>query len=383
MQSSDPNLLASWPIISEETIVRISDYLRAGNTSLDPDLFATLEADLCNTFEAKHALLTCNGTSAAFSCFHAIGLKPGDEIIAPAFTHWATALPALHLGCRIVFADLEPSSLSIDPTALPALVTPHTKAVVICHLYGNPVDICAIRAFCNNANLRLIEDISHAPGAIVQRKPVGSFGDMAFCSMQAAKTISGGEIGALLTSKFDLYERAVELGHPKRIAQLLPGRGEMESVGLGFKFRPSSLHVLLAKSALSNLDSVNRVRCEMFGRMRQNLDQNFRITFPTEVDGSRRVYWEYEMLLPGRAHVVQRVAKCLCENGFIASGSKMNLLPDLPHFQSELKSSSKFPNARRLSKELLVIRAFSRFDESVARALATALNRICGELQIL
>lgn len=178
-----------WPVITEETIAKIADLLRSGRIHRNPELTEGFESDLCRFFRVEHALLVCNGTAAAFSAYHALGLGSGDEIIAPAFTHWATVVPATLLGCRAAFADVEPDSFGLSMESTERLITPKTRAVVVSHMYGNPADVARLRALCDRHGLFLIEDLSHAPGALVNGAPVGSFGDAAFFSMQATKTV--------------------------------------------------------------------------------------------------------------------------------------------------------------------------------------------------
>ena len=361
-----------WPLVSDGARDEINELLSAGRLSLDVERFERMEADLGQLFDVRHALLTCNGTAAGFSAIHAIGLGPGDEIVAPAYTHWATALPALHLGCRITFADTCSDSLGIHVDSVERVVTPATKAVVACHLYGNPVDLEALQEFCQRRGLFLIEDISHAPGATVAGRPVGSFGDVAFCSMQAAKLLAGGEAGFLLTNDAHLYRRAVELAHPKRIGRLVPDSA-YQGVGLGLKFRPSVLHVALAHHALKQLEGANRVRREMYRLFRQSLGCAAGVDFPWVAPNASRVYWEYEMMLRPEANLAE-VVRTMRQQGYVLGPAKLELLPDLPHFSAGPANPDGYSNARRLRGRLLVIRAFSRPASSVARALGRDLG---------
>jgi dTDP-4-amino-4,6-dideoxygalactose transaminase len=268
---------------------------------------------------------------------------------------------------------LDPDSLNINLSSVEQAITPKTKAVVACHLYGNPVDIRGLQHLCESRQLHLIEDISHSPGASVAGRPVGSFGQMAFCSMQAAKVIAGGEAGFLLTNDSDFYHRAVELAHPKRIGRLLSAHHRYQGVGLGFKFRPSALHVALAHDAYRQLDASNAVRRDMFEHFRTALGNIPEITFPAMVPDAARVYWEYELLLSNGARVAH-VARTMQDQGYIVGTTKLHLLPDLPHFADGL-NLAPCPNARHLRDRLLVIRALSQVAPLTAEALGHALRK--------
>ena len=367
-----------WPLITEETIAKISDLLRSGRIHRNPEVIEGFESDLCRFFRVKHALLVCNGTAAAFSAYHALGLGRGDEIIAPAFTHWATVVPATLLGCGAAFADVESRSCSLSLESAERLITPRTRAIVASHMYGNPADVAGLRALCDRRGLFLVEDLSHAPGASVDGAPVGSFGDAAFFSMQATKTVCGGEGGVLLTRDHRIYARAVELGHPKRISRLPAEFKRYDRVGLGYKFTLSPILALLAWESFKQIEAVNEARIAMFRAFRSSIAGNPRIWFPAEHEGVRRVFWEYEMFVrpPGEPSVI---AASLLKRGVVADVPRFEFLPDLPHFARDRAAPGSFPNARRLREETLVLRPFSKRDDGALAEYVRAFQEALSE----
>ncbi len=363
-----------WPIVDEATVTKVAELLRAGRTSLDEELLSAFEAELCAYFGVKHALLTCNGTSAALSCYHALGLGPGDEVIGPALTHWATLLPAVRLGCRVVFADLDPDSLSISVEDVAGKITAATRAVAVCHMFGNPADLRALRNLCRQRELYLIEDLSHAVGATVGGAPVGSFGHVAFFSMQASKMISAGEGGALLTNDSQWYARALALGHPKRRGQLPQPAGPCGDSSLGYKFRPSPLLVLLGRESFRRLDEQNAVRREMFLEIRRRLGDLGDVHFPEAIPAAQRVWFEYNLLLGDRLPGPAEIAARLREQGVIAEAAKYDYLPDLPQFQGGPQAAD-CPHARRHRDRLLLLSPFKRRGYEVLEAYVAALRQ--------
>ncbi len=362
-----------WPIISEKAVQKMNHLLAEGNISFDSRLSQELETRFQDYFCVPHALLTCNGTSAAFSAFHAIQMQPEDEIIAPPYTHPATVLPATLLGGKIIFTDFENTRFTPALDALERAVTRRTKAVVVCHLYGNPVDIVAIRELCDAHHLLLLEDISHAIGATVGGRRVGSFGDIAFFSMQASKLIAAGEGGALLTPHFDYYARALELGHPKRIKELPPERQRYQS-GLGYKFRLSTLHAALALESFCELDTTIRIRNEMCDALRSKLKAIPGIYIPEVMAGAKRVYWQQELFIQDSYLSPSEVRNALQQAEVNAFGANFEILPDLPHFKNQYPYA--FPNARELVQRMILLPPFTRQNPALIEKYRLAFQKV-------
>lgn len=351
----------SWPLVSVETQNKISEFLAHGQKS-SAQIITGFEKELEEYFSVKHALLTCNATSAAISCFHSLELGPGDEIIGPAFSHWGTILPASISGATIIFADTEPNSLSISLADIERKINSRTKAIVVCHLYGNPVDIVAIRQLCDTNKIALIEDISHAPGATVNLKPIGSFGDISFCSMQTQKAISAGEGGFILTNDTDLYEKCVVLGHPKRIHEISPKWSNFEEVSLGYKFRIAPLMALIGRESFHGLSEQNRIRKLMLDRFLEILGDHKQITSPEPKIGAKRVYWEYDFFLSETMNP-ELFSKELCKQGVLAGPAKFGFLPALPQFRKNVRKDDFFPNALKNIRRTLLLAPFTKICE--------------------
>src|SRR5580700_6175507 len=137
-----------------------------------------------------HSIATSYGRMAFYYVLKALDLPPGSEIILPALTFWVVPELARVAGLKVVFADVDPATFTMDPHALEQSITPATRAVVPTHLYGLPCDMTAIMAIAARHNLRVIEDCAHALGATVAGKPVGTFGDAGFFSFQTLKPLN-------------------------------------------------------------------------------------------------------------------------------------------------------------------------------------------------
>jgi len=150
--------------------------------------------------------------AAMFGC----GVGRGDEIICPSVTYWASALPAVTLGATIVFADIEESTLCLDPKDIEHRITERTKAIVPVHYMGHPCDMDAIMEIARRHNVKVIEDVSHAQGGLFKGRKLGTFGDVAAMSLMSGKSFATGEAGILVTNNREIYERAIAWGHYDR-----------------------------------------------------------------------------------------------------------------------------------------------------------------------
>jgi dTDP-4-amino-4,6-dideoxygalactose transaminase len=202
-----PDLFA-WPIVTAEDEQAVLDVLRAGTMS-GWDISRKFETEYAAWQGTKYAVGMPNGTMGLEAAFWACGLRRGDELIAPSLTYWASLLPALRLGAAIVFADIDPVSLCIDPADIERRITPRTKAIVVVHYCGHPCDMDPILAIARKHNLKVVEDVSHAHGALYKGRMVGTFGDVAVMSMMGGKSFAIGEGGMLCTDDPAVYERTI------------------------------------------------------------------------------------------------------------------------------------------------------------------------------
>ncbi len=238
------------------------------------DQIELFEGEFREGVGSRHALAVCNGTAALHSAIFAAGSRGGAEVIVPSVTWHATITPILHCGATPVFCDVDPATFCADPQDVARKVTERTCAIVVTHVYGNPADMDAFRAIVRGTDITLIEDCSHAHGALWDGRPVGSLGHIGCFSLQNSKPVSGVEAGVITTSDDALYDRMVALGHYGRIDQLLATdtlRG-LGGMGLGVKYRANPLAMALARSRLRRLPELNRRRARWFDRLDELLD---------------------------------------------------------------------------------------------------------------
>lgn len=154
--------------------------------------------------KAAFAMACTSCTAALHLATMALGLKPDDEVIVPAFTWITSAHAAEYVGAKAVFADIDLATFNIDPKALEAAITPRTKALVAVHLFGLAAPMDEIRAICAPRGIRIIEDAACAIATTYKGEPVGALGDLGCFSFHPRKVVTTGEGGAVTTNDPDL-----------------------------------------------------------------------------------------------------------------------------------------------------------------------------------
>ena len=233
--------------------VLTSDYLTCG-----PKV-AALEEKLCEITGAKYAVAVSNGTAALHIAAMAAGVGEGDELITTPITFAASANCALYCGGRPVFADIDPDTYNIDPASVRQKITDRTRAVVAVDYTGQAAKLDELLGMCHEKGIVLIEDSAHSIGTKYKGKPVGSISDMTTFSFHPVKTVTGGEGGAVLTNRGDLYEKLLlyrSHGITKDEAYYVNeshGSWYHEQIDLGYNYRRTDIRYDRAFSQIPQL----------------------------------------------------------------------------------------------------------------------------------
>lgn len=216
--------------------------------------------DLCG---CRYAVTTMNGTSALYSAFYGLNVGPGDEVICPVYTWICTISPVPFLHATPVFAESDPETLMLDPRDVRRRITPKTRAIVAVHLWGHVCDMDALMEISRETGVAVIEDCSHAHGAMYKGRPIGSIGHASAWSMQGSKPVSAGEGGVVATNDAEVFDRMAMIGQVNRIAGLdlqTPKYQKHQPLGTGIKFRAHPLGIGIAKVQLDKLADLNKRR---------------------------------------------------------------------------------------------------------------------------
>lgn len=205
----------SWPIITSEDEEAALQVLRDGASS-GRSITKKFESEFAEWQGSEHALGYSSGTASLLGAMYGVGVGPGDEVIGGSVAFWASILPCTSLGATPVFVDVDPESLCLDPESFEDRISEHTVAVVVVHNYGHPADMDAIMEIAQEHDVAVIEDVSHAHGALYKGEKVGNLGDVGAMSMMSRKAFPIGEAGMLVTDDREIYERAVAFSHYAR-----------------------------------------------------------------------------------------------------------------------------------------------------------------------
>ncbi len=262
--------------IGEEEKRRVVEVLDSG-WLVQGKQVAELEERIAAYVLLKHGIATTSCTTALHTAVLALGLRPDDEVIVPAFTWVSTANVVAHCGATPVFCDVGLDTFNLDTNQLESLVTPRTVGVIPVHLFGLGADMPAVHAFANKHGLWVLEDAACALGTTIGGKPVGDGSDAACFSFHPRKSITTGEGGMVVTDDAGLAERARTLrNHGASISDLARHRSARGVLlpdfnVLGFNYRMTDLQAAVGNGQLDRLDGWIEKRRALAAQYRERL----------------------------------------------------------------------------------------------------------------
>ena len=252
----------AWPIVNE-AMRKASDAILTGRKMSGTDVTKEFERKFAAWNGAKYALACLNGTTALNTAFYAIGLKPGDEVICPSITMWASCSGVVNIGGTVVFCDVKPDDLTIDPASFEAHITPRTKAVVVVHYMGAPCDMDAVMAIARKHGIKVVEDVSHAQGGLYKGRKLGMIGDVGAMSLMSGKSFAIGEAGIIVTDSKEIYERSIRWGMYIRIPATFGADGIRRTKDVPFGGIKNRLNQCTAAVGLEQLKKYDAERTEI------------------------------------------------------------------------------------------------------------------------
>ncbi len=219
----------------------------------------TLEKEWAKYYGVRHAIAVNSATSGIIAAIGAIGIQPGDEVIVTPWSMCISATAPLFYGGTPIFADIEPQYFCLDPQDIAQKITPHTKAILVVDIFGQPYDAEAINALAQKHGLFVIEDCAQAPGATLRNKPAGTLGDIGIFSLNYHKHIHCGEGGIIVTNDDNLAERLQLIrNHAEAVIEnrTIKNLTNMR----GYNFRMTELEAAVARCQLKKLQGLNEIR---------------------------------------------------------------------------------------------------------------------------
>lgn len=245
-----------WPVIDGAAESRVLDVLHSHDFEGRGDV-AAFEREFAGYCGAEYAVGQANGTSAILAALWAVGVRRGTEVIVPTTTYWASAMPARALGARVIFADIQPTTLNIDPADVARKITDRTRAIVPVHLLGYPADMAELRSLADSNGVAIVEDAAHAHGSTYHGVRTGGLADVAAFSFHG-KPIAAAEGGIVVTRHREIFERVLAWGQNFRLnPSEVSDPSLLRFAGLPMGGVTSRLHPIaaaLAREQLKHLD---------------------------------------------------------------------------------------------------------------------------------
>ncbi len=306
------NFPARMRTYTEAEIEAVVNVMRNAEVQTQGNYMRQFEADFKAYTGANHAFAVDNATNALRLAAILCRVGPGDEVIAPGYTFCASAIPFGATGATLVWADIDPQTWVIDPQDIEKKITPRTKVLLVVHLLGMPANMPAVMEIAQKYNLRVVEDCAQAPGASINGKKVGSFGDFGCFSLHGAKNITTLGEGGVLTVNSDadaaltpgLRHNGVRPFSGDRERYWVPAMSNVDVDMEGIwpnNFSIGEAQCALGSELLKTLDESNDKIIAQAAKLRTALANIPEITFAKIPDGYRHIFHQFVLHFNGSA----------------------------------------------------------------------------------
>lgn len=302
------------PLLAGNEIKYVTDAVSTGWISSSGSYVNKFEETFSKYSGVKYGVAVCNGTVAIHLALAALGIGKGDEVIIPSFTMIATAFAVCYTGAKPVFVDADKETWNIDVNKIEEKITPHTKAIIPVHIFGNPCDMDAICAIAKKHNLYIIEDAAEAHGAEFKGKKTGSFSDIASFSFFANKNLTTGEGGMVVTDREDFYKKCKYF---KNMCFPVDAPRVYSHEDIGFNYRMSNLHAAIGLAQTEKADEYRDMRIHNAELYKKYLSDCKGILFQKDQVNGLNVHWMNTIVInPSEyGHTKDELVAYLKENG--------------------------------------------------------------------
>ncbi len=281
------------PLLQGNEKKYLAECIDTGWISSEGPFVKKFEEQLAVRVERRFGITVCNGSAALDVAVVALGIVAGDEVILPAFTIISCAAAIVRAGAKPVLVDSDQLTWNIDVNKIEEKITPKTKAIMVVHIYGLPVDMDPVMALAKKYGLMIIEDAAEAHGLDYKGRPCGGFGDISTFSFYPNKHITTGEGGMVLTNDENLAERCRSLRN-----LCFQSKQRFVHEELGWNFRMSNLQAAVGLAQLEKLDD-HIARKRRIGQLYSELLKDIHeLQLPlAKTEYAENIYWVYGMVL--------------------------------------------------------------------------------------
>ena len=281
------------PLLDGNEQKYLAECITTGWISSEGPFVKRFESEFAARVDRKYGIAVSNGSGALDIAIAALGIGRGDEVILPTFTIISCAAAIVRAGATPVVVDADPVTWNMDISQIETKITPRTKAIMVVHIYGLPVDMDEISRLAAKYGLLVIEDAAEMHGQTYRDRPCGSFGDLSTFSFYANKHITTGEGGMLVTDDPEIAERCRSLRN-----LCFEPQQRFVHQELGWNLRMSNLHAAVGVAQLERLDEFVARKRAMGRRYTELLADIPGIELPlAQTDYAENIYWVYGIVL--------------------------------------------------------------------------------------
>jgi dTDP-4-amino-4,6-dideoxygalactose transaminase len=360
------DLEAQYRPIRDQLLAAVTRVCDSQRFILGPEVEA-LERELERAIGVSHAVAMSSGTDAILASLMALGVGPGDEVITPTYSFFATAGCIARVGATPTLVDIDAATFNADPGSVRAAITSRTKAIIPVHLYGQMADMAALLEIAHEHGLPIIEDACQAIGATHHGRPAGTMGAAGCFSFFPSKNLGAfGDAGLVTTND-------AALAHELRLLRNHGAEPKYFHQRIGGNFRLDALQAAVLRVKLPHLDrwtEARRANARRYDELFADAGLAEQVALPREMPGYRHVFNQYTVCVPAR----DRVRASLTGQGI---GSEI-YYPVPFHLQECFAalgySRGDFPHAERAAETALSLPVYGELTLEQQQAVVAALG---------
>jgi 8-amino-3,8-dideoxy-alpha-D-manno-octulosonate transaminase len=342
-----------------------------------------LEQAIVRVFGSTYAQLVSSGTAALTTAMSALGIGYGHEVIMPSFTFVASFEAVLSVGAVPVLVDVD-ETLTLDPAAVAAAITPQTKCIMPVHMCGSMANLDALLALCAKHNLVLIEDACQAIGGSYKGKKLGTIGDAGTFSFDFVKTITCGEGGVVMTNNEEVYVKCdgfSDHGHDHKGVD----RGADLHPFIGYNYRISELHAAVGLAQIEKLDKIIATQKHNNQLLRSYLEAIPEVSFRVVPDPSGDNFSFLSWFLPSEQQMRKAIEALKADGAFAGSfywyDNNWHYVRKWQHLH-DAATLNRISDVQKAALLQVKTQDFSASDAVMSRCVSTLINLSWTEAQI-
>ena len=361
------------PLLNGNEKKYLNECIETGWISSEGPFVLQFENKMAAVAGRGHGIAVCNGTAALETAVAALEMRPGDEIIMPTFTIISCAAVVVRRGCVPVLVDSDPVTWNMDVGQVKAKITSRSRAIMVVHVYGLPVDMDPVLRIAETHGLKVIEDAAEMHGQTYKDRPCGSFGELSTFSFYPNKHVTTGEGGMVLADDDRLAERCRSLRN-----LCFQAKKRFVHEELGYNFRMTNLQAALGVAQLERLEEFVRLKRRMG---KQYTDRLMRVEglelMPARTEYAENIYWVYGMVLKDEVPFAAEEAMRRLERRGIGSRPFFWPMHEQPVFREMgLFAGERYPVAERLARRGFYIPSGVALTDAQIEEVAEAVKDI-------